>query len=81
MFQNDTELLAPSQIEMLRAIKDGVNQLSATETLKSYNLGNPNTISKNKKMLINKDIIELNNGVFEFVDPIYKIWFSQQYLP
>lgn len=81
MFQNDTELLAPSQIEMLRAIKNGVNQLSATETLKSYNLGNPNTISKNKKTLINKDIIELNNGVFEFVDPIYKIWFSQQYLP
>lgn len=46
MFLNDTEMLAASQIEMLRAIKDGVQQLSSAETRTKYHLGNPNTIGK-----------------------------------
>ena len=79
MFLSDTESLAPSQIEMLRAIKDGVRKLSSTETKRQYALGNPNTISKNKKVLRDKDIIEERNGKMEFVDPAYRLWFSQEY--
>ena len=79
MFLSDTESLAPSQIEMLRAIKDGVQQLSSTETKKSYAMGNPNTISKNKKILKDKDIIEERKGRLRFVDPVYQLWFSQDY--
>ena len=44
-----------------------------------YNLGNPNTIVKNKKTLQNKDIIEKQNDDFVFVDPIYCIWFKGEY--
>ena len=79
MFLSDTESLAPSQIEMLRAIKDGVRQLSSIETKKSYAMGNPNTISKNKKILKDKDIIEEKQGSLRFVDPVYLLWFSQEY--
>lgn len=79
MFQNDTETLAPSQIEMLRAVKDGVSQLSSAKIKNRYHLGNPNTVSKNKKVLANKDIIELRKGRLEFVDPVYKLWFSKEY--
>jgi len=79
MFQSDTESLASSQIEMLRAIKDDVQRLSSVEAKKAYSLGNPNTVSKNKKALINKDVIELRKGKLQFVDPVYKIWFSQEY--
>jgi hypothetical protein len=79
MFLSDTESLAPSQIEMLRAIKDGVQQLSSIETKKSYAMGNPNTISKNKKVLKDKDIIEERKGRLRFVDPVYQLWFSQEY--
>ena len=79
MFQSDTETLATSQIEMLRAIKDGVQQLSSTEARAKYHLGNPNTISKNKKILQNKDIVEMHGGNFVFVDPIYRLWFSREY--
>ena len=79
MFLSDTESLAPSQIEMLRAVKDGIQQLSSTETKRLYALGNPNTISKNKKVLKDKDIIEERKGRLWFVDPIYKLWFSQEY--
>ena len=79
MFLSDTESLAPSQIEMLRAIKDGVQQLSSIEAKNSYALGNPNTISKNKRVLKDKDIIEETKGKLVFVDPIYRQWFSRDY--
>lgn len=79
MFLSDTESLAPSQIEMLRAIKDGVRQLSSAEAKRNYALGNPNTISKNKKVLRDKDIIEERKGELGFVDPVYRLWFSQEY--
>lgn len=79
MFLSDTETLAPSQIEMLRAIKDGVQQLSSTEAKRSYALGNPNTISKNKKVLKDKDIIEERKGKLVFVDPVCRLWFSKDY--
>lgn len=79
MFLSDTESLAPSQIEMLRAIKDGVRQLSSIEAKRNYALGNPNTISKNKKVLKDKDIIEERKGELIFVDPVYRLWFSKEY--
>ncbi len=79
MFLNDTENLAASQIEMLRAIKDGMQQLSSEEARAKYHLGNPNTISKNKRILQNKDIVELHNGRLVFIDPIYRLWFSKEY--
>lgn len=79
MFLSDTESLAPSQIEMLRAIKDGVQQLSSMEAKRLYALGNPNTISKNKKVLKEKDIIEEVKGTLVFVDSIYHLWFSRNY--
>jgi hypothetical protein len=79
MFLSDTESLAPSQIEMLRAIKDGVQQLSSMEAKRLYALGNPNTISKNKKVLKEKDVIEETKGKLAFVDPVYHLWFSRNY--
>jgi DNA-binding transcriptional regulator YhcF (GntR family) len=79
MFQSDTETLAASQVEMLRAVRDGVQQLSSAEARAKYHLGNPNTISKNKKILQNKDIVELQGGKLVFLDPIYRLWFSKEY--
>ncbi len=79
MFQSDTETLAASQVEMLRAIRDGVQQLSSAEARAKYHLGNPNTISKNKKILQNKDIVEMQGGKLVFLDPIYRMWFSREY--
>lgn len=80
MFQSDTESLPQSQIEMLRAIKDGVQQLASAEAKSRYSLGSPNTISKNKMLLQNKDIVEKQKGKLVFVDPVYKLWFAQEYI-
>lgn len=79
MFQNDTETLSSTQIEMLKAIVDGEQHFSSQAVKDLYNLGNPNTIVKNKKALQNKDIIEKEKDSFVFVDPIYRLWFKGEY--
>ena len=79
MFQNDTENLSSTQIEMLKAIADGEQHFSAQVVKQVYNLGNPNTIVKNKKILQNKDIIEKQKADLVFVDPIYRLWFQEEY--
>ena len=79
MFQNDTENLSSTQIEMLKAIANGEQHFSSQAVKQIYNLGNPNTIVKNRKTLQNKDIIEKQNDAFVFVDPIYRLWFKEEY--
>lgn len=79
MFQNDTENLSSTQIEMLKAIADGEQHFSSQTAKQIYNLGNPNTIVKNKKTLQNKDIIEKQKDDFLFVDPVYRLWFKEEY--
>ena len=31
------------------------------------------------KVLKDKDIIEERKGILRFVDPVYQLWFSQEY--
>ena len=78
MFQNDTENLSSTQIEMLKAICDGEQHFASQAVKQIYNLGNPNTIVKNKKTLQNRDIIEKQKDDFVFVDPIYRLWFKDE---
>lgn len=78
MFQNDTETLTASQKEMLQAIHDGEQQLSSESVKAKYALGNPNTITRNKRILQDKDIIEKDKGKWTFVDPIYELWYGSE---
>ena len=74
MFQNDTENLSQSQIEMLKAISNGETKLSSEDVKRRYSLGNPNTITKNKLALVRRDILDNDKGILTFVDPLYRIW-------
>ena len=79
MFQNDVEQLTASQKAMLRAVNDGRYQFAADETKRLYAMGNANTIARNKRILQDKDYIEQRGHRFEFVDPIFQLWFNQEY--
>lgn len=63
---------------MLRAINDGVKQLASVKSNQIYHLGNANTIARNKRILQDKDIIEHDGDHFIFVDPIFKLWLTQE---
>jgi len=42
-------------------------------------LGTPHNVSKNKKILLEKDRINKNGERYEFIDPAFEIWFRKQY--
>lgn len=75
MFQNDLEALTSSQREILMAVSRGEYQLSSESVRSRYSLGNPNTLTKNKKKLIEKDMIEVTaENRIVIVDPVLKLW-------
>ena len=59
---------------MLRAVANGESRLNSSEVVNRYQLGGPQTITRNKRVLIEKDIIEKRNDSFDFVDPLFKLW-------
>lgn len=80
MFQNDMDDMTSSQKELLRAICNGEQQLSSASAKEKYRLGNPNTLAKNKRMLVEKDIMEDNgNGSYSLVDPVFRLWILRQF--
>ena len=79
MFQSDCNKLTPAQLELLRAIAAGETKFSSAEVNSKYNLGNPNTLAKNKRSLQEQDIIEkTKDNTFRFVDPIFKLWIEKE---
>jgi len=79
MFQNDVEQLTASQKAMLQAVSHGNYQFAAKATKRMYTMGNANTIARNKRILQDKDYIEQQGQKFSFVDPIFQLWFNQEY--
>lgn len=76
-FQNLYGVLTGSQVGLLKAIAKGEKQLSSAEVIKKYNLGSSASVAKNKKILLNNDYIASVGECFEFVDPVFEIWFRQ----
>jgi hypothetical protein len=77
LFQNECDALSASRLNLLRAIAKNEQQLTAVETMNRYNMGTPQNISKNLKMLQNEDIIEKTKDGFIFLDPVFKRWFIE----
>lgn len=79
MFQSDVNQFSPPQIELLKAIAAGEAQLSSEDVRGRYALGNPNTLNRNKKTLQNQDVIEQQGRTYQFVDPLFRLWFTKEY--
>ena len=80
MFQRELDNLTNKQINFLKAITNDVKQFSSKETLSMYNLGSQGNIKRLKSALENKEILDFWGGRIEFIDPLFKIWFEQDYL-
>ena len=80
-YEKDVNSLAPSQINMMVAIANGEQQLSAKKVVSRYSLGGSQTITRNKNVLEEKDLIEQNvRHGYIFVDPVFSLWFRQNNL-
>ena len=79
LFQTSTDTLNNNQLNILRAILNGVTQLSSKETINEYHLGTSANVTKTKKALILKEIIDQSNNEYYLLDPVYKQWLKQYF--
>jgi hypothetical protein len=79
LYQKETESISHTQLNLLKAVAKGETQFTSAAVMQKHMLGTPRNVSKNKTILINSDIIHEVNGMFEFVDPAFELWFKKQY--
>lgn len=79
LYQNETENLSHTQLNLLKAVAKGELQFTSAAVMHKHQLGTPRNVSKNKLTLINNDLIHEINKAFEFVDPAFELWFKRQF--
>lgn len=78
LYTRDTENLAATHLSYLKALSDGVHiRLSTKANIDKYRFGTSASVTKAKRALINKELIEERNGGSYFLDPVYALWFKK----
>jgi len=80
LFQREVDGLTNPQINFLKALCSNIAQFSAAETLRAYRLGTSGNVNRIKQSLVNKEIIDITPQHIEFIDPLFKVWFSTVYM-
>jgi hypothetical protein len=80
LYQREIEILSQTQINLLKAICKGETKFTSAAVMQTYALGTPRNVSKNKTILTHNDIIHETNGIYEFLDPAFELWFRKQFL-
>ena len=76
---NICENLSAKQINLLKAISKKEEQISSVSVIKKYDLGTSGTVVKNRNVLAEKDIIDVQENKAEFLDPVFELWFRRMY--
>ena len=79
IFQNITDSLANTQVNFLKALIKGENELSSKKVLQQYKLGTSANVNRIKDALMQKDIIDIRENRIDFLDPILKNWLKNYY--
>lgn len=74
LFQNMTSDLSITQLNFLKALVSGETKLSSKDVLAKYEIGTSANISRIKKALANKELLDLFANKVTFTDPVYKAW-------
>lgn len=77
LFQNLTDGLSRTQLNFLKALTVNVEQLSSQSAIQEFQLGTSANVVKIKKMLIQKEIIDVHSKEVSFLDPLYKFWLME----
>ena len=77
LYEREVEICSRTQVNLIKAIIKGKEQLSSTAVMQEFQLGTPNNVSKNVKRLSESGIIEKAGKKYEMLDPAFEIWFKQ----
>ena len=79
LFQRETENLSAYQINFLKALANGVSSgFSSQHILQQYRLGSSANVTRLKAALLQKELIEIENGNISVSDPVFKLWFKKE---
>lgn len=79
LYQREIEIISNTQINLLKAICKGETKFTSTSVMNLYALGTPRNVSKNKTILINNDLVHEIDGIYEFLDPAFELWFKKKF--
>ncbi|WP_173475438.1 ATP-binding protein [Fibrobacter succinogenes] len=78
LFMQQTEGLTSYQMNMLRALASGVHDgFLSKEVMDEFRLGTKSNISKVKKILIDRDLVEVRENGLYISDPVFQMWFRK----
>lgn len=75
LYFKEAESLNNTELNLLRAICKNEKQLSSKETIQKYRLGTSANAIKARNTLVDKEIIDVNQGEVNFIDPVFELWF------
>jgi hypothetical protein len=79
IFYGIVENLTGFQLNFIRALLDGMeSEFTRSEILKKYNLGTSANISRIKKSLEQKEIIDITGKKVTLLDPVFKLWLKRE---
>ena len=79
LYQKEVEQLTNPQLNFLKALVDGVEQLSSSQTINQYQLGTSANIPRIKTALENKELIDILGRQINFTDPMLELWLKRKY--
>jgi AAA+ ATPase superfamily predicted ATPase len=79
LFVNQIDDMRTTQINFLKAVLNGETSFSSQEVLKNYKLGTSANLKKIKNMLLSKEIIDIQDKTITLLDPVFKLWLTEDY--
>lgn len=75
----ETSSISRTQLNLLKAIANNEEQLTSKSTMELYELGSPNNVTKNRNVLMEKDLIHQSENEYIFLDPAFGLWFRREF--
>lgn len=79
LYQREVEWMSNTQLNLVKAIISGEKQLTAKNTLATYQLGTSANVVKNKQLMIRSELIYEDKGQVYLLDPVFEIWLRMQF--
>ena len=81
LFVQQIQGLTTYQMNLIRCLCQGIHKdFTSKGVLETYQLGSKSNISRLKKTLIEKEIIEEERDIITLADPVFEIWFKKEYM-
>ena len=78
-FDRLMDQLSRRQVNLLRALIDGEENLSSQTAIRNYDLGSSSSVTTARRALLQKEILDEDKGGLFFQDPPFKLWLERRF--